>query len=48
MRNLSATPVTASTAPSPDSSRRHAAVELVCAALVLALVTLAGRIASFW
>jgi hypothetical protein len=48
MRNLSTTRVAARTAPSPASSRRDAAVELVCAALVLALVTLAGRLASVW
>jgi hypothetical protein len=46
MRKAAVAPVAARTAPLPESLRGDAPVGLVCAALVLALLALLGRIAS--
>jgi hypothetical protein len=48
MRKPAAAPVAASKAPLPAGSRDNAPVELVCLALVLALLALACRVASIW
>jgi hypothetical protein len=48
MRKPAATPVAASKASVPAGSSDDAPVELVCLALVLALLALACRIASIW
>jgi hypothetical protein len=48
MRKPAAASVAASKASSPAGGRRDVPVELVCLALVLALLALACRIASIW
>jgi hypothetical protein len=48
MRKPAATPVAASKASLPAGSLDNAPVELVCLALVLALLALACRVASIW
>jgi hypothetical protein len=48
MRNNSSGRVTAAKVRIADNSRRDEALLLVCGALVLALVALAGRIATAW
>jgi hypothetical protein len=48
MRKPAAASVAARKAPVPAGSRDDAPVELVCLALVLALLALACRIASIW
>jgi hypothetical protein len=48
MRNPDTASVAARKAPLPAGSRNKAPAELVCLALVLALLALASRIASIW
>jgi hypothetical protein len=48
MRKPVAAPVAARTATLPADNRNQAAIEMVCAALALAILVLACRIASFW
>jgi hypothetical protein len=48
MRKPAAAPVAASKPSLPAGSRDNAPAELVCLALVLALLALACRVASFW
>jgi hypothetical protein len=48
MRNPDAASVAARKASLSTGSRHNAPVELVCLALVLALLALASRIASIW
>jgi hypothetical protein len=48
MRKPDAALVTARKAPSPAGTWDDAPERLVCAALALALLTLAGRIVSIW
>ena len=48
MRKPAAASVAASKASSPADGRRDVPVELVCLALVLALLALAFRIATIW
>jgi hypothetical protein len=48
MRKPAAAPVAAGKASLPAGSRDNAPVELVCLALVLALLALACRIATIW
>jgi hypothetical protein len=48
MRKPDAAVVTARKAPSPADTRDDAPGKLVCAALALALLALAGRIVSIW
>jgi len=48
MRKLTAVLVAARTASLPADGRNQAAIEMVCAALALAILVLACRIASIW
>jgi hypothetical protein len=48
MRKSAATPVAATTASPACGSRSNAPAEVVCLALVLALLALAFRIATVW
>jgi hypothetical protein len=48
MRKIDAETVTTGGAQPPAARRRQSPTELVCLALVLALVTLAGRIVTIW
>jgi hypothetical protein len=48
MRKPAAAPVAASKASAPAGSRDDSPVEVVCLALVMALLALACRIASVW
>jgi hypothetical protein len=48
MRKLTAVLASARTASLPADDRNQAAIEMVCAALALAILVLASRIASIW
>jgi hypothetical protein len=48
MRKPTAVLVTARTASLPAADRNQAAIEMVCAALALAILVLACRIATIW
>jgi hypothetical protein len=48
MRKLTAVLVAARTSSLPADGRNQAAIEMVCAALALAILVLACRIASIW
>jgi hypothetical protein len=48
MRKPTAVLVTARTASLPADGRSQAAIEMVCAALALAILVLACRIATIW
>jgi len=48
MRKILTEIVATGTAQPPATRRHQAPAELVCLALVLALITLAGRIVTIW
>jgi len=48
MRKILTETVVTGAAQPPAAGRRQSPAELVCLALVLALVTLAGRIVTIW
>jgi hypothetical protein len=48
MRKPTTAPASAGSAALPAGSRNKSSAELVCLALVLALLALAARIASIW
>jgi hypothetical protein len=48
MRKSAAAPVAGTDASLPSGSRDHAPLQMVCLALVLALLALGFRIATIW